>query len=92
MVTHKTALIHNWLLTRERIHLYFTPTSSSWQILIERWFSLLPKTTYGVESIGAPKNWKPQSKSIWESATKILNISPGPNLPTRFWNRPKANV
>ena len=39
--THKTALIHNWLLPRERFHLHFTPTSSSWLNLIERWFSTI---------------------------------------------------
>lgn len=39
--THKTALIHNWLLPRERFHLHFTPTSSSWLNLIERWFAAI---------------------------------------------------
>ena len=41
--THKTALIHNWLLTRERFHLHFTPTSSSWLNLIERWFAAITR-------------------------------------------------
>lgn len=36
--THKTALIHKWLLKRPRFQLHFTPTSSSWLNLIERWF------------------------------------------------------
>jgi len=36
--THKTALIHRWLLKRPRYHLHFTPTSSSWLNLVERWF------------------------------------------------------
>ena len=39
--THKTALIHNWLLPQERFHLHFTPTSSSWLNLIERWFAAI---------------------------------------------------
>jgi transposase len=39
--THKTALIHNWLVKRPRFHLHFTPTSASWLNLIERWFGLL---------------------------------------------------
>lgn len=39
--THKTALIHNWLLKRPRFHLHFTPTSSSWLNLVECWFSKL---------------------------------------------------
>ena len=37
--THKTAMIHNWLARRERFHLHFTPTSSSWINLVERWFA-----------------------------------------------------
>lgn len=39
--THKTALIHRWLAKRPRFHLHFTPTSSSWLNLVERWFALL---------------------------------------------------
>ena len=39
--THKTALIHNWLLGRPRFHLHFTPTSSSWMNLVERWFAAI---------------------------------------------------
>jgi transposase len=39
--THKTALIHNWLVKRPRFHLHFTPTSASWLNLIERWFGLI---------------------------------------------------
>ncbi len=39
--THKTALIHRWLLKRPRFHLHFTPTNSSWLNLVERWFGLL---------------------------------------------------
>ena len=37
--THKTALIHRWLAQRPRYHLHFTPTSSSWLNLVERWFA-----------------------------------------------------
>jgi len=37
--THKTALIHQWLVKRPRFHLHFTPTSSSWLNLVERVFA-----------------------------------------------------
>jgi transposase len=37
--THKTPAIHRWLLKRPRYHLHFTPTSSSWLNLVERWFA-----------------------------------------------------
>jgi transposase len=39
--THKTAIIHRWLLKRPRFHLHFTPTGASWLNLVERWFGLL---------------------------------------------------
>jgi len=39
--THKTALIHQWLIKRPRFHLHFTPTSASWLNLVERWFAEL---------------------------------------------------
>lgn len=41
--THKTRIIHDWLLKRPRWHLHFTPTSSSWLNLVEGWFSLLTR-------------------------------------------------
>jgi transposase len=39
--THKTPAIHQWLLKHPRFHLHFTPTSSSWLNLVERWFGEL---------------------------------------------------
>jgi transposase len=39
--THKTKLIHEWLLKHTRFHLHFTPTSASWLNLVERWFAEL---------------------------------------------------
>ena len=39
--THKHAKVQKWLLNHPRFHLHFTPTSSSWLNLIERWFGKL---------------------------------------------------
>jgi transposase len=39
--THKTAAINKWLAAHPRFHLHFTPTSSSWLNLVERWFAEL---------------------------------------------------
>ena len=36
--THKHADVERWLATHPRFHLHFTPTSSSWLNLVERWF------------------------------------------------------
>ncbi|WP_030548794.1 IS630 family transposase [Streptomyces albus] len=40
-VTHKTPVIKKWLPAHPRFHLHFTPTSSSWLNLVERWFAEL---------------------------------------------------
>jgi len=39
--THKTPAIKRWLLAHPRFQLHFTPTSSSWLNLVERWFGEL---------------------------------------------------
>jgi transposase len=36
--THKHEKVKNWLAKHRRFHLHFTPTSSSWLNLVERWF------------------------------------------------------
>ena len=36
--THKHPNVHAWLAKHPRFHLHFTPTSSSWLNLVERWF------------------------------------------------------
>ena len=54
--THKTPAIKKWLTAHPRFVLHFTPTSSSWLNLVERWFSelttkLLQRGTH--RSVGA---------------------------------------
>jgi transposase len=39
--THKTPAIQKWLVAHPRFVLHFTPTSSSWLNLVERWFAEL---------------------------------------------------
>jgi transposase len=36
--THKHPKVKTWLKRHKRFHLHFTPTSSSWLNLVERWF------------------------------------------------------
>ena len=36
--THKHPAVKAWMADHPRFHLHFTPTSSSWLNLIERWF------------------------------------------------------
>ncbi len=37
--THKTAAVRRWFLRHPEYHLHFTPTSSSWLNLVERFFA-----------------------------------------------------
>ncbi len=39
--THKTPAIQRWLVAHPRFVVHFTPTSSSWLNLVERWFGEL---------------------------------------------------
>jgi transposase len=41
--THKTPQVQKWLLRHPRFHLHFTPASSSWMNLVERWFAELTR-------------------------------------------------
>ena len=41
--THKTPAVHRWLLRHSRFTFHFTPTSSSWLNLVERWFAELTR-------------------------------------------------
>ena len=43
--THKHANVKAWLKRHTRFHLHFTPTSSSWLNLVERWFRDLTDKT-----------------------------------------------
>ena len=36
--THKHAKVKAWLRRHPRFHIHFTPTSSSWLNIVERWF------------------------------------------------------
>lgn len=41
--THSTPLVKDWLDSRPRLHLHFTPTGASWLNMIEAWFSILTR-------------------------------------------------
>ena len=43
--THNHADVQTWLDRHQRFHLHFTPTSSSWLNLVERWFRELTDKT-----------------------------------------------
>ncbi len=45
--THKHPRVQSWINRHPRFHLHFTPTSSSWLNLVERWFRELSEKRLG---------------------------------------------
>ncbi|MFC5645600.1 IS630 family transposase [Kitasatospora cinereorecta] len=41
--THKSPVVHRWLVAHPRVQLHFTPTYSSWINQVERWFAELDR-------------------------------------------------
>ena len=84
--THKTPAIQRWLLAHPRFVLHFTPTSSSWLNLVERWFSELTtkklrrSTHHSVQALNNDirawiDTWNEEPKPfVWtKTAEQILN-------------------
>jgi transposase len=77
--THKTPMIKRWLLKHPRFHLHFTPTSSSWINLVERWFALLTEKQI---RRGAHRSSRSLEQAI-ESYIAITNENPKPFVWTK---------
>ena len=84
--THKTPAIRRWLAAHPRFELHFTPTSSSWLNLVERWFGELTTkklrcgTHRSVRALNADirawiKTWNEDPKPyVWtKTAEQILD-------------------
>lgn len=83
--THKHQNVKKWLAKHPRFHLHFTPTSSSWLNLIERWFGKLtdkairrgvfhsvPDLIAAIETYLATNNTDPQPFIWTATAEQIL--------------------
>jgi len=83
--THKHANVRAWLEKHPRFHLHFTPTSSSWLNLVERWFRELtdkalrrgafhsvPDLIAAIESYLAAHNDEPKPLVWTATAESIL--------------------
>ena len=77
--THKSPMIHRWLIRHPRFHLHFIPTHSSWLNLVERWFALL--TARQIKR-GAHTSVNQLKKAI-EAYIKQTNQSPKPFVWTK---------
>ena len=68
--THKHDTVNKWLEKHPRFHLHFTPTSSSWLNLVERWFRELTEKAirrgvfYSVPDLTAAIEHTPTTSTI----------------------------
>src|SRR5579884_4228979 len=92
--THKTPKIRRWLAAHPRFHLHFTPTSSSWLNLVERWFAELTtkklrRSAYrSVRALNADirawiETWNENPRPyVWTKPAERILESIAPILPT----------
>src|SRR5207248_5631467 len=74
--THKHPAVTRWLDRHARFHMHYTPTSSSWMNLVERFFrdltEFLPR-----RALPRPENWPTPSSRSSPRATTILGATFG---------------
>jgi len=79
--THKTAAVKRWLKAHSRFHLHFTPTSSSWLNMVERFFA---KITEKRIRRGTFKGVAELESAIMRITFKTITPTPSPS------SRPKS--
>jgi transposase len=77
--THKHPKVTQWIKQHRRFHLHFTPTSSSWLNLVERWFSEITRKRI---RRGAFKSLEELTEAIHDYI-KINNQNPKPFVWTK---------
>jgi transposase len=81
--THKTPAIHRWLVRHPRFHLHFTPTSSSWLNLVERWFAELTTKWLRRGPTARWRSWNSRSNRGSTPGTRIRGRLRGTRPPMR---------
>ena len=82
---HKTPAVREWLEANPRIHLHFTPTSSSWLNAVEGWFAQLERRALyrGVFSS------VPELKAELRRFIKVHNANSAKPFK---WRKPASNI
>jgi transposase len=86
--THKTPMIHRWLVKRPRFHLHFTPTGASWINLVERWFATLTEKQIRRGSHRSRK----QPKTAIRDYIRVNNENPKPFIWTKTADEILASI
>jgi len=77
--THKHEHVRRWLAKHRRFHLHFTPTSSSWLNLVERWFAEITRKRIRRASFGSVA----ELVALIEEYIQINNQNPKPFVWTK---------
>ena len=83
--THKTPEVKKWLLRHPRFHLHFTPTSSSWMNLVERWFAELTNRKLRRSAHRSVTELEADIRTWINESNRTRSRSCGPRPPTRSW-------
>jgi transposase len=81
--THKTPEVRKWLLRHPRFHLHFTPTSSSWLNLVERWFAELTRRKLRRSAHRSVIDLERDIRIWTTNGTTTPSPSSGPRPPTK---------
>jgi transposase len=85
--THKTPAIKRWLAAHPRFVLHFTPTSSSWLNLVERWFAELTNKKLRRSAHTSVRRLNADIHAWIETWDENPAPTSGPKPPTRSSNR-----
>ena len=85
--THKHPDVQRWLARHQRFHLHFTPTSSSWLNLVERWFRELTDKALRRGSFNSVPDLIAAIEDYLAAHNDDPKPSNGPPPPTRSWRR-----
>ena len=88
--THKHANVKAWLAKHPRFHLHFTPTSSSWLNMVERFFGKLTDKAIRRGVFHSVPDLIAAIETYLDATTQTHNHSPGPPPPTRSSKRSAA--
>ena len=81
--THKTPAVKRWLLGHPRFVLHFTPTSSSWLNLVERWFAELTTKKLRRGTHTSVRQLNTDIRAGSKPGTTTPDPTSGPRPPTR---------
>ena len=90
--SHKTPAIKKWLAAHPRFVVHFTPTSSSWMNLVERWFGELTAKKLKRGAHRSTPALSADTASGSTPGTRTPSRSSGPRPPTRSSNPSPATA